>query len=406
MVSESRIIDGSCALGNAPVITVGALSQQIRRLVETGFSHVRVRGEIGACTLHSSGHLYLSLKDESAVLAGVCWRGQMARLGLKPATGMDVICTGKLTTFPGQSKYQIVIEAMELAGLGALLKMLEERRAKLQAEGLFDPARKKKIPFLPRVIGVVTSPTGAVIRDILHRLEDRFPSHVLIWPVAVQGQDAAPQIAAAIKGFNALAARPDLLIVARGGGSLEDLMAFNEEEVVRAVAESSIPVITAVGHETDTTLVDYAADLRAPTPTAAAEMAVPVRHELLETTKKAAMRLEVALNRMLAERKDRLYFVTKAIREPSHALMPLAQRLDYLAARLARLKTEIYLQPQKKLEHLASVLQALSPRAVLGRGYALVYDEKSHVISSAQTVKQNDRLIIEWQDGKHQVSVK
>lgn len=263
--------------GNLPVLTVSELSFALKRTVEEAFGRVRVRGEISSFKRAASGHLYFSLKDADALIDAVVWRGTAGGFALRPEDGMEVIATGRLTTYPGRSRYQIVIESLELAGQGALLKLIEERRKKLEAEGLFDPARKRPLPYLPEVIGVVTSPTGAVIRDILHRLADRFPRHVLIWPVLVQGEGAAQQIAAAIAGFNRLAPggavpRPDLLIVARGGGSLEDLMAFNEEIVVRAAAASEIPLIAAVGHETDTTLIDFAADRRAPTPTAAAEM--------------------------------------------------------------------------------------------------------------------------------------
>ncbi len=271
---------------NAPEFTVSELSSALKRTVEDAYGHVRVRGEIsGFRGPHSSGHCYFALKDESAKIEAVIWKGVHARMRFKPQEGLEVIATGKLTTYPGSSKYQIVIEALEPAGIGALMALLEERKRKLAAEGLFDEARKQPLPFLPEVIGVVTSPTGAVIRDILHRLDDRFPRRVLVWPVRVQGEGSAEQVAAAIRGFNALPEggrmpRPDLLIVARGGGSLEDLWAFNEEIVVRAAADSMIPLISAVGHETDMTLIDFAADKRAPTPTAAAEMAVPVRSEL------------------------------------------------------------------------------------------------------------------------------
>ncbi|KJS45908.1 MAG: exodeoxyribonuclease VII large subunit, partial [Rhodospirillaceae bacterium BRH_c57] len=296
----------SSAPTNAPPRTVSELSSDLKRTVEDTFGFVRVRGEISQPKLAGSGHCYLRLKDENACIDGIVWRGAYGKLAVKPEEGLEVIVTGRLTTYPQRSSYQIVIESMELAGEGALLKLLEERRRRLTAEGLFAPERKKPLPFLPRVIGVVTSPTGAVIRDILHRLNDRFPLHVLVWPVLVQGDAAAGQVAAAVEGFNRLTAggkvpRPDLLIVARGGGSLEDLMAFNEEIVVRAVAASDIPVISAVGHETDTTLCDFAADLRAPTPTGAAEMAVPVRLDLLAQVRDDASRLDGGARRMLED---------------------------------------------------------------------------------------------------------
>ncbi|HEY8190726.1 MAG TPA: exodeoxyribonuclease VII large subunit, partial [Micavibrio sp.] len=258
---------------NVPELSVSELSFALKKSLEDGFSRVRVRGELSGLKIPSSGHLYADLKDAESNLNIICWRSTVARLKVRPEDGMDVVCTGKITTYPKSSRYQLIVDSIELAGEGALLKMLEDRRKKLAAEGLFDPARKKPLPFLPDIIGVVTSPTGAVIRDILHRLEDRFPRHVIVWPVMVQGPGAAEQIAAAIRGFDAMIEnRPDIIIVARGGGSLEDLMAFNEEIVVRAAADCSIPLISAVGHETDTTLIDHAADLRAPTPTGAAEM--------------------------------------------------------------------------------------------------------------------------------------
>jgi len=282
------------ATPNLPEYSVSELSRALKRTVEAAYSYVRVRGEISGFKRAASGHLYMTLKDADAVLDAVCWRGVAGRLAIAPEDGIEVIASGKLTTYPGRSKYQIVIDSLELAGEGALLKMLEDRRRKLAAEGLFDEARKRELPFLPDVIGVVTSPTGAVIRDILHRLDDRFPRRVLLAPVLVQGENAAAQVAAAIEGFNRLPPdgpipRPDVLIVARGGGSLEDLWAFNEEIVVRAAAASEIPLISAVGHETDTTLIDFAADRRAPTPTAAAEIAVPVRAELAATVMDASV---------------------------------------------------------------------------------------------------------------------
>src|SRR5882757_6946354 len=284
---------------NIPEWTVSELSAALKKTVEDAFGHVRVRGEIsGYRGPHSSGHCYFSLKDEGAKIEAVIWRMTFGRMRIKPEEGLEVFVTGRLTTFPGQSKYQIVVETLEPAGIGALMALVAERKKKLAAEGLFDAARKQLLPFLPDVIGVITSPTGAVIRDILHRLRDRFPRHVLVWPVRVQGDGSADEVAAAIHGFNALAAdgpmrRPDLIIVARGGGSLEDLWSFNEEIVVRAAAASMIPLIAAVGHETDVTLIDFAADVRAPTPTAAAEMAVPVRAELLRQVDSLARRVMV-----------------------------------------------------------------------------------------------------------------
>jgi len=302
---------------------------------------VRVRGEISGFKRATSGHLYFALKDEEAKLDGVCWRGTAGRLAIAPEDGLEVIATGRISSYPGRSSYQLIIESLELAGEGALLKLLEERRKKLAAEGLFDPARKKALPFLPEVIGVVTSPTGAVIRDILHRLHDRFPRHVLIWPVLVQGEGAKDQIAAAIAGFNALAPggkipRPDLLIVARGGGSLEDLWAFNEEVVVRAAAASRIPLISAVGHETDTTLIDFAADMRAPTPTAAAEMAVPVRSELLVQVDSLARRSLACWQRGEEARRTELRAAMRALPAAEALLAVPRQRLDGAGDRLPR----------------------------------------------------------------------
>ena len=319
--------------GNLPAISVSELSQAIRGTLESRFERIRVRGEISGFKRAASGHLYMSLKDTDAVIDAVCWRGVAGRLGLKPEDGMEVIATGRVTTYAGRSKYQVVIEALELAGEGALLKLLEERKRKLAAEGLFDAERKRPLPYLPEVIGIVTSPTGAVIRDILHRLAERFPRRVLLWPVLVQGEGAAGQVAAAIAGFNCLAAgdavpRPDLLIVARGGGSLEDLWSFNEEIVVRAAAASEIPLISAVGHETDTTLIDYAADRRAPTPTAAAEIAVPVRLELLQQVMELERRSLAAGQRLLSERRVALEGLARGLPEPRTLLAERAQRLD------------------------------------------------------------------------------
>ena len=326
--------------GNQPEFTVSELSGAVKRVIEGEFGLVRVRGEVGRVSRPASGHLYFDLKDDRSVIAAVSWKGQVARMQVRPEEGMEVVATGRMTTFPGQSKYQLIVEDVAPAGAGALMAMLERRRAALQAEGLFDPARKQPIPYLPRVIGVVTSPSGAVIRDILHRLRDRFPRHVLIWPVAVQGEKCAPDVAAAIRGFNAIEPggpipRPDLLIVARGGGSMEDLWGFNEESVVRAAAASRIPLISAVGHETDTTLIDFAADLRAPTPTAAAELAVPVRMELLATNDALGARLTQALARAHQMRGQRLRDLGRALPRPETLTASARQRLDTAEGRLA-----------------------------------------------------------------------
>ncbi|HTB03680.1 MAG TPA: exodeoxyribonuclease VII large subunit [Bradyrhizobium sp.] len=330
------------ALINAPEFTVTELSSALKRTVEDNFGHVRVRGEItGFRGPHSSGHCYFALKDEGAKIEAVIWKFAHARMRFKPQEGLEVIATGKLTTYPGSSKYQIVIEALEPAGVGALMALMEERKKKLAAEGLFDAARKQELPWLPEVIGVVTSPTGAVIRDILHRLQDRFPRRVLVWPVKVQGEGSAEQVAAAIRGFNALPEggripRPDLLIVARGGGSLEDLWSFNEEIVVRAAAESMIPLISAVGHETDITLIDFAADKRAPTPTAAAEMAVPVRAELFVEVAAHARRTLLCWQRGQESRRNELRAAARALPAAGELLAIPRQRLDGAGASLPR----------------------------------------------------------------------
>src|SRR4051794_2286807 len=330
------------ALMNAPEFTVSELSSALKRTVEDAYGHVRVRGEIsGFRGPHSSGHCYFALKDETAKIEAVVWKTAYGRMRFKPQEGLEVIATGRLTTFPGPSEYQIVIEALEPAGVGALMALMEERKRKLGAEGLFDEARKQLLPWLPEVIGVVTSPTGAVIRDILHRLAARFPRHVLVWPVRVQGEGSAEQVAAAIRGFNALAEggripRPDLLIVARGGGSLEDLWSFNEEIVVRAAAESMIPLISAVGHETDITLIDFAADKRAPTPTAAAEMAVPVRAELFVEVSSHARRMMRCWQRGQEGRRTELRAAARALPAPAELLALPRQRLDAAAGSLPR----------------------------------------------------------------------
>ncbi|BAT57861.1 exodeoxyribonuclease 7 large subunit [Variibacter gotjawalensis] len=328
-------------LVNSPEVSVSELSANLKRTLEDAYDHVRVRGELGKVSYHSNGHVYFDLKDDRACIASVIWRSSAGRLKIKLETGLEVIATGKITTYAGRSQYQLIVDRIEPAGIGALLAQLEERKKKLAAEGLFDPARKQIIPFLPRVIGVVTSPTGAVIRDILHRLEDRFPRHVVVWPVRVQGDGSAAEVANAIRGFNALApggriARPDLIIVARGGGSLEDLWSFNEEIVARAAAESDIPLISAVGHETDTTLIDFASDRRAPTPTAAAEMAVPVRSELLAQISNLGRRSFASWTQRQERRRADLRGITRALPGPDRLLGERRQALDVAAQRLLR----------------------------------------------------------------------
>lgn len=357
------LIDDPMEGQNSPEFTVTELSGAIKRVIEGEFGHVRIRGEVGRVSRPRSGHIYLDLKDDNSVISGVVWKGVSARLETQPEEGMEVIATGRITTFGGQSKYQIIIEDIKPAGMGALMALLEKRKAALQAEGLFAPERKRPLPYLPDVIGVVTSPSGAVIRDILHRLRDRFPRKVLIWPVAVQGAKCAPEVARAIEGFNRLTAggalpRPDLLIVARGGGSVEDLWGFNEEIVVRAAAASDIPLISAVGHETDTTLIDFVSDRRAPTPTAAAELAVPVRHELMAWLDGQEARMTHALSQGLARRDQRLRDMARALPRLETLLDGPRQRFDYLSGRLGpALTTGV----QKRKVHLADISGALRP---------------------------------------------
>ncbi|MEM7650693.1 MAG: exodeoxyribonuclease VII large subunit [Pseudomonadota bacterium] len=441
---EPKKIQGS----NIPEFAVGDLAMTLKRTIEENFGRVRVRGELSRVSVAASGHMYSSLKDDQAVIDAVCWKGTMSKLSIKPEEGLEVICTGRLTTYPKSSKYQLVIEAMELAGEGALLKMLEERKKKLAAEGLFEAESKKPLPFLPQTIGVVTSPTGAVIRDILHRLADRFPRHVLLWPVLVQGDGAAEQITNAINGFQTIDThghpKPDLLIVARGGGSLEDLMAFNEENVVRAIALSSIPVISAVGHETDTTLSDYAADLRAPTPTGAAEMAVPVRAELQAQILDDQQRLVSAINRQLQDRRQKTENLAARLGDPARLLETQTQRLDHLGDKLGRIFTN-YIDtkrrplieasaklrhPQErlneamkslnrwseqlqatapnitkdrtqKINHLGKMLEAYSFENVLQRGFSVVRDQDGKLISDASAIKNGQALDLQFRNNGH-----
>ncbi|WP_417719893.1 exodeoxyribonuclease VII large subunit [Salipiger sp.] len=462
--------------GNTPEFTVSEISGAVKRVIEGEFGFVRIRGELGRVSTPRSGHVYLDLKDDRSVISGILWKGTAARLDTRPEEGMEVVVTGRLTTFPGQSKYQIVIDDLRPAGLGALMAMLEKRKAAMAAEGLFAPERKQPLPYLPEIIGVVTSPSGAVIRDILHRLRDRFPSKVLIWPVAVQGAKCAPEVARAIAGFNALAPgaalpRPDLLIVARGGGSVEDLWGFNEEIVVRAAAASRIPLISAVGHETDTTLIDFASDRRAPTPTAAAEIAVPVRLDLLTWTGEARSRMSRAMSQRLETRAQRLRDLARALPRPDTLLDAPRQRLDLLGDRLPqalirsadrrrvalsriagalrpsllrrtiahgrealgrradRLTLRTILQDltrkrdqldqlatrledartrrldgtRQRLDGLARLLETLSYKATLARGYAVVRGEDDQVLTSAARARAASGLEIEFTDGRYRI---
>jgi exodeoxyribonuclease VII large subunit len=361
----------STTSSNLPEISVSELSGAIKRTVEDAFGYVRVRGEIsGYRGPSASGHVYFALKDISAKIDAVIWKGVFSRMKIRPDEGLEVIVTGKISTFPGSSKYQLIIDSMEPAGVGALLAQLEERRKRLAAEGLFDPARKQLLPYLPRVIGVVTSPTGAVIRDIIHRISDRFPLHILVWPVRVQGENSSAEVAAGIRGFNALELdgpipRPDVLIVARGGGSLEDLWGFNDEIVVRAAAESDIPLVSAIGHETDTTLIDFAADLRAPTPTGAAEMIVPVLAELLATTNDLGSRSKSALLRLLERRKNDLRATARALPSTETLLAQPRQRLDIATNRLPQSLRGGLDRRRIALSSLTTRLEQKSPRANL-----------------------------------------
>jgi len=368
MTEEAPLSVPDAARPNIAEYSVGEIARAVKRTLEGAFERVRVRGEISRPNYHGSGHLYFTLKDEDAVLDGVCWRGTVGQLSIRLEEGMEVIATGRVSSYPRSSKYQLVVESVELAGEGALLKLLEDRRKKLAAEGLFDEARKQPLPFLPDVIGVITSPTGAVIRDILHRLSDRFPRRVILWPVPVQGEGAAEKIAAAIDGFNRQrpggeVPRPDLLIVARGGGSLEDLWAFNEEVVVRAAAASAIPLISAVGHETDTTLIDFAADRRAPTPTGAAEMAVPVREELRARVLETQGRMVGALERVWEDRRLRIAAAGRGLPMPDRLLEEAWQRLDGTAERLTRGMDSRAQSALEKVHSLGSRLR--HPRAVM-----------------------------------------
>ncbi|MEC8768587.1 MAG: exodeoxyribonuclease VII large subunit [Pseudomonadota bacterium] len=434
---------------NVQEFSVSEISGLVKRQIEDGFAHIRVRAELGRVSRPASGHLYLDLKDEKAVLSGVIWKGTAQKLPLQPEQGLEVICTGKLTTFAGQSKYQMIIEYMEPAGVGALMALLEERKKKLTAEGLFEPSRKKMLPFLPQTIGVVTSPSGAVIRDIIHRLEDRFPRHVLVWPVRVQGENCAEEVSRAIASFNAIkpggtTPRPDILIVARGGGSFEDLWGFNEEIVVRTVAQSDIPIISAIGHETDTTLIDFAADIRAPTPTAAAEMAVPVKADLTTGLMDLTRRMMRSSHAVLTTRRDHLTGLSRGMPRLEDILAIPRQLFDSISSRLGRALTAnltrqlaqfeliaggLSFKPMlghirqsrqsisgldhraalagdrqikdasQKLAAVSKQLDLLSYESVLERGFALVLDAQGVPLRQASKVKLGSLLDIHLAKG-------
>src|ERR1700761_8674436 len=439
---------------NMPEYSVSEIAAALKRTVEDQFPFVRVRGEISGLKFHSSGHVYFDLKDDKAVLNAVVWKQTARLLKLRPEAGLEVIATGRITTYAGSSRYQIVVEQIELAGAGALMAMLEERKKKLAAEGLFAAERKRALPFLPDVIGVITSPTGAVIRDIMHRLNERFPRRVLLWSVAVQGERAAGEVAAAIRGFNAMGAggkipRPDLLIVARGGGSIEDLMAFNEEAVVRAVFESQIPLISAVGHETDTTLIDFASDRRAPTPTAAAEMAVPVRADLIAQTMDYARRKFGAFSRGMTQRRSHLAALARvlpradqlfaqprqrfdtaseklrnalrrnlqehrrAFAEASALLRPkpisqhilvCGERTEVLGRRLLRGFTARLNEDRKRFEASTRILESVSYKGVLERGFALVRGGDGRLRRHAEAIAAGEALTLTFADGNREAT--
>lgn len=406
--------------------TVTELSNEIKRYVEGNFSYVLVRGEIFGAKRADSGHWYLSLKDENAVLSAVCWRGVASSLKVKIEDGLEVIATGKITTFSGKSSYQLVIESLEPAGQGALLKLLEERKQQFIKEGLFDASHKKPIPFLPETIGVVSSASGAVIRDIIHRIRDRFPSYILLWPTPVQGEGAAEKVAAAIRGFNDLPKggkirRPDVIIVARGGGSLEDLWPFNEEIVIRAVYDSEIPIISAVGHETDTMLIDYVSDKRAPTPTGAAEFAVPVKSELVVNVNILDNRMKNAMRRSLEEYKNKIEGLGRGIPNLQQILNENMQKLDYRWERLLNAVKNVVMQKKnalalaeikpvyintmvekytERLQGLTHRLEGVSVESVLKRGFAWVKDSQGKTIYGKHSAEQEQELTIRFADGE------
>ena len=432
---------------NAPLFTVTEISNALKLLVEKNFERIRVRGEISGLKKAASGHIYFTLKDENTILDSICWRGVASKLSITPEDGLEVIVVGRITTYGARSKYQIIIDQMELAGEGALLKLLAQRKRQLFEEGLFSDTKKRPIPFLPNTIGIITSTTGAVIQDIIHRLNDRFGIHVIIWPVTVQGNDAANQITRAINGFNSLTTpgpiqRPDVIIVARGGGSLEDLWAFNEEIVVRAAASSKIPLISAVGHETDTTLIDYASDKRAPTPSAAAEMSVPVKIELITRVANNGRQMANSINRIISEFKLQVRGIGRGLPNPLHLIDEASQRIDDWGERLynslgsgmsTRVRSLVHLykrlrhpkqilaqgqialkketlslkntsrnfirENRYQLDRLTSLLESYSYERVLERGFVLIRDKNDQPIFSAKKAIPGEALTATFKDG-------
>ena len=434
---------------NIPEFSVSDLSVAIKRHIEGEFSYVRVKGEIGRVSRPASGHLYLDIKDEKSVLAGIIWKGNVQNLKVPPEEGLEVVVTGRITTFPGQSRYQIIIEHLTPAGLGSLMLLLEKRKRQLAEEGLFLDERKKNLPLIPKIIGVITSSSGAVLKDILHRLKDRFPSHVILWPVTVQGEKCSFEVAAAIKGFNEINVKnsipkPDLLIIARGGGSIEDLWGFNEENVVRAAGESTIPIISAIGHETDITLLDYVADRRAPTPSAAAEMAVPVKVELQSTLKSLDDRRVRHINTFLERQNTRISELKRLMPKIDTFVSERNQYLDMVVGKLdsaianfinqkklyyvrsgigafqpkilqtdiVRKKEEVFVLSDRlrfsikvilsncrtKLLELERLCESLSYRQTLERGYVIVRDQNKRILDNSKDAIHAKTVLIEFKD--------
>lgn len=392
-----------------PEFSVTELSQVLKMTLEETFSNIKVRGEISGFKPHSSGHLYFNLKDSSSVLNTVCWKGTSTALKIKPEDGLEVICTGKISTYPARSNYQFIVSNIEVAGVGALLAMLEQRKKKLEAEGLFDISKKKALPLLPKTIGIVTSPTGAVIRDILHRISDRFPNvHVMVYGVQVQGSTAAEEVAYAINKFNTLPENiptPDVLIVARGGGSIEDLWAFNEEIVVRATYNSRIPIISAVGHETDTTLIDYAADVRAPTPTAAAEMAVPVKAQLLQKLSSDKKRLISSLTRLLHSKENLYQKLENSLNRFKERLREVEIWLKNKGDLMKIFLNKLIEKREMQLLNLSKLLESYEYKKVLKRGFSVVRLNGGKIVSTISQLHSEYKVQIEFQDGIQEAEI-